>query len=203
MSINKPLLTIQVPTVIGREKEFEKLRDEIFRQGQEIGAFKSGELEFMMMKDNKEISIGMKRRLLYQSSNGKYTVQWDDDDGIHKDGIALIINALRKNPDVDCVTYKELCIFDGTRVESSNHSLKYKSWMDNHDGFNHVRTPFCKNVIKTELCRQAIMPDMRFGEDHEFAKSIYPLLKTGTWINEFIYIYQHNSTPHNIRYGVK
>lgn len=201
--MSNPILTIQIPTVEGREKEFEILRDEIFRQGEALGIFKSGELGLISMKDNKEMSIGKKRKLLYDSAMGLYSVQWDDDDGIHKDAIELIFDAIEKNPGVDCITYKELCIFDGTRVESSNHSLKYSKWQDNHDGFNHVRTPFCKNVIKTELCRKAIMPDLRFGEDHEFAKSIYPLLKTEAWINEFIYIYQHNSSPHNIRYGIK
>lgn len=196
-----PSLTIMVPTVVGREKQFEELRDEIFRQGQDY--FDDGSLGFITLKDNKEMTIGEKRRRLYASAMGLYGVQWDDDDGIHPNGIELIMDALMGNPGIDCVTYQELCIFDGKKVESSDHSRHYPDWRDNFAGFNHVRTPFFKDVIRMDLVRQAIIPDIRFGEDHAFAKSIHPLLKTEFHINEFIYIYRHNSSPHNERYGIK
>jgi hypothetical protein len=75
----------------------------------------------------------------------------DDDDTVHYQAIPLIINKL--DGIVDCVGFKELCIFDGKRVESSNFSLQYGGWADNEDGFNHVRTPFFKTPIKTHLCK--------------------------------------------------
>ena len=203
-TFQQPLLTIQVPTVEGRENEFNKLKDEIFRQGEATGSFEDGSLGFISLKDKKEITIGAKRRQLYESSKGLYSWQIDDDDDIHKHAIEMILDEIIANPGIDCITFKELCIFDGTRVQSSNHSLKYKQWQDNHDGYNHVRTPFFKDVIRTELCRTpGLIPDIRYSEDHEFAKNIYPLLKTEKWINEFIYVYQHNASPMNERYGIK
>lgn len=203
-AVKQPLLSIMVPTVEGREESFNKLKEEIFTQGQGIGAFQDGELEFIMMKDKKEITIGKKRQLLYAAANGKFGVQVDDDDFIRYDAIISIMNAIKEHPDVDCITYKELCIFDGQRVQSCNHSLKYKSWQDNHDGFNYVRTPFFKDVIRMDIARiPGLIPDIRYSEDHEFAKNIYPLLKTEHWINEFVYIYQHNSSEFKERYGIK
>jgi hypothetical protein len=133
-------------------------------------------------------------------AKGAYSLQVDDDDWLHPLAMPYIIDELKEDP--DCVGYKELCIFDGKRVESSNFSIKYPGWLDNYDGFNHVRTPFFKTPIKTRICLQCPIPDIRFGEDHEFAKMVQPLLSKENYIDEFIYYYINNSTPHNERYGI-
>lgn len=198
-----PLLTIMIPTVEGREAQYQELVDEIFRQGEAFDAFEDGTLGLIKLKDNKEMSIGMKRRRLYAEAMGRYGMQVDDDDMIHKDFIERVLDAIRENPGVDCICYKELCIYDGKKVESSDHSMNYPDWRDNFNGFDHVRTPFFKDVIRMDIARQAFIPDIRFGEDHAFAKSIHPMLKTEFHIDEFLYIYRHNATPHNERYGIK
>lgn len=198
--MSQPLLSILLPTVHERQESFNKLRSFIYCQ---IGANDLGdEVEVLHLVDNKEMTIGEKRNKLYRMASGIYSVQWDDDDFMHHEALPLIIDEL-KNEDCDCVGYKELCIFDGKRVESSNFSIKYGGWADNVDGFNHVRTPFFKTPIKTRLCLQVPVPHSRFGEDHEFAKAIYPLLHKENYIDEFIYTYQHNSTPFSQRYGIK
>lgn len=192
------LLSVLIPTVLERAPQFHKLKQHIFHQL--IDYELTDIVEIIHLQDNKELTIGEKRNRLYRMANGLYSVQIDDDDWLHPQAIPYIVDELKDNP--DCVGYKELCIFDGKRVESSNFSIRYPGWMDNHDGFNHVRTPFFKTPIKTRLCLQCPIPPIRFGEDHEFAKAIQPLLSTENYIDEFIYIYQHNSTPHNQRYGI-
>lgn len=195
-----PLLSILIPTVHERIEQFKKLEEYINDQ---IGAYDlEGKVEVISLADNKEMTIGEKRNKLYQKANGVYSWQIDDDDWIHYQAIPLIIDELM-NDSPDCVGFKELCIFDGKRAETSNFSLRYPGWMDNYDGFSHVRTPFFKTPIKTRLCLQCPAPHTRFGEDHEFAKAIYPLLQTENYIDEFLYIYQHNATPHNERYGIQ
>ncbi len=157
-------------------------------------------VEILYIQDIKEMTIGEKRNKLYRMARGEYSLQIDDDDNIHHLAMPYIIDELKDNP--DCVGYKELCIYDGKRVESSNFSIKYGGWADNVDGFNHVRTPFFKTPIKTRLCLQCPVPHSRFGEDHEFSRMIRPLLQRENYIDEFIYHYIHNSTPHNERYGI-
>lgn len=193
------LLSILIPTVHGRIDQFEKLEHFIKEQIHEYDL--ADKVEIISLADNKEMTIGEKRNKLYRKANGLYSWQIDDDDWLHYQAIPMIVDEL-KAEDCDCVGFKELCIFDGKRVESSNFSLKYPGWMDNYDGFNHVRTPFFKTPIKTRLCLQASVQPIRFGEDHQFAQDIYPLLFVENYINEFIYIYQHNLTPHNERYGI-
>jgi glycosyltransferase involved in cell wall biosynthesis len=192
------LLSVLIPTVLERAAQFHKLRQYIFHQL--VDHELTDIVEIVYLQDNKEMTIGAKRNKLYRMAKGVYSLQVDDDDWLHPLAIPYIVDELNENP--DCVGYKELCIFDGKRVESSSFSLKYPGWLDNYDGFNHVRTPFFKTPIKTRLCLQCSIPDIRFGEDHEFAKMIHPLLTTENYIDEFIYHYIHNSTPHNDRYGI-
>lgn len=193
------LLSILIPTVKERAENFHKLNQ--FLRRQLIDHELEDKVEILFLQDNKEMSIGEKRNKLYRMANGVYSWQIDDDDWVHPEAIPLIIDEFL-DEDCDCVGFKELCIFDGKRVESSNFSIKYGGWADNVDGFNHVRTPFFKTPIKTRLCLQCPVPPIRFGEDNEFAKMIYPLLNKEHYIDEFIYHYIHNSSPHNERYGI-
>jgi len=197
--MSEKLLSILIPTVIERAEQFHKLKQFINRQ---IIDYDLHDLvEILFLQDNKEITIGDKRNRLYRMANGVYSWQVDDDDFLHYQALPLIIDEI-KDMDCDCVGFKELCIFDGKRVESSNFSIRYGGWADNVDGFNHVRTPFFKTPIKTRLCLQCPIPPIRFGEDHAFAQAIYPLLQKENYIDEFIYHYLYNSTPHNQRYGI-
>jgi len=197
----QPLLSILIPTVVGREEKFEKLK--WFLETQINRTSPPLQVEIISISDNKEISIGEKRNQLYKKAIGKFSWMIDDDDWIDFYGIHLICNAIKDNPSADCIGFKELCIYNGKKVESSNFSLKYKEWADDFDGFNHVRTPFHKTPILTKICQEVGVKDMRYGEDHQFAKDIYPLLENEVYIDEFIYIYRHNdSEEHNKKYGI-
>jgi hypothetical protein len=193
------ILSILIPTVEERKEQFHQLLT--FIQSQIHDHHLHDLVEVLFLRDNKEMTIGEKRNKLYKMANGDYSWMIDDDDWIHYEAIPYIVDELKNQP--DCVGFKELCIFDGKRVESSNFSIKYPGWLDNYDGFNHVRTPFFKTPIKTRICLQVPVPHSRFGEDHEFASMIHPLLRSEAYIDQFIYIYQHNSSPHNQRYGIK
>jgi hypothetical protein len=189
-------LSICIPTVVGREKQFSTLKQFIENQ---CLPYKD-EIEIVSIKDNKEISIGEKRKQMYDLCKGLYAWQIDDDDMIAINAIDLIMNVVDKGK--DCITFQELCIFED-REEKSNFSLRYKEWRDNFDGFNHVRTPFCKTPIKTEICQKVGVKDMRYGEDHQFAKDIYSHLKSEAYINKIIYIYRYKFEESNKKYGIK
>ncbi|MES2287399.1 MAG: glycosyltransferase family A protein [Bacteroidota bacterium] len=194
------LLSIQFPSTIDREEVLNKLVTEFVRQIDENKYHDIVCMEF----DNrgKEVSIGEKRNDLYKKAWGKYVVQWDSDDGIHSHGLRLIIEALKNNPDVDCCTYEEYINIDGVE-QRSNHDLKYGDWNNNEDGYDYVRTPFMKSVIKTEIAKSVPVPFIRFAEDHQWAQSLKPHLKTQVHISEQIYRYIHISSDHNERYGIK
>lgn len=87
--------------------------------------------------------------------------------------------------------------------KSSSHSLKYSKWQDNFDGFDFVRTPFYKDVILTEIAKKVPFPYIRFNEDEKWSMSLLPHLVDEIHIDEEIYHYIYNETPHNERYGIK
>lgn len=203
------ILSILIPTVIGREKSFNELEE--FLQWQISAGSLWGKVEIQNICDNKELSIGAKRNELLKLATGEYCVMIDDDDTVSYQFVEKILEALEKNP--DCVGYKELCIYEGKGVKSSEISIKHRTWQDAKDGrnyytflangFNHVRSPFYKVPIKTDLCRKVGFKDLRYEEDREFSKAIYPLLKTEVYIDEFMYIYRYRHETHNIKYGIK
>lgn len=198
------LLSILIPTTPDREESFRHLLAHLTYQIQTNNLDDVVELQWDL--DNKEKSIGKKRDDLYQLANGLYSVQWDSDDWMHDDGIKLMIQAiLRGNQQASCITYQEHCIINGN-IEFSNFSLKYDDWHENPKcpaGFKYARTPFTKTPILTQLCRKVGVADMRYGEDHDFARRVNPLLGSEVHIDEFIYQYIHWSTEHNTRYGIK
>lgn len=205
------LLSILIPTVTGREDSYWRLYNELEKQS-------SGyPIEILQCKDNKEMPLGVKRQKLYQEAKGFYSVQWDDDDWIADDGIDQIMNAVFSrlivdylggvyyvNNCPDCITYSEKCVING-QYFSSNHSLKYDDWGDNIDGYNYVRTPFYKDVIKTSIAKSVPFEPIRYAEDHSWARALKHHLKSEYHIDKEIYHYIHNSKPeeHNERYGIR
>ena len=201
------LLSIQIPTIVGREKQLQSLMNFINSQVVDCGC--SNIVEVVSYCDNKELTIGEKRQRMYENSNGWFSVQIDDDDTVAQHYINSVINNMLNADltDVDCITYKEKCHMTINRrfsIKFVNHSMKYGKWMNNYDGYDYVRTPFCKDIIKTELAVKAGVPFIRYNEDEQFSVRLLPLLKNEIHIDDYLYIYQYsNAIPHQIKYGLK
>lgn len=225
--MTQPLLSILIPTVVGREDLYRRLFDLIYTQCRELTYYDEsksygflpntpvdvivshcwgGVVEVITEKDNKEVTIGEKREKLYQLAHGIFSIQIDDDDELAPNAIQLILEAIKSNPDVDCITFEEHINING-EVEKSNHSLSYGDWegeggKELWDGFHYHRTPFFKSVIKTEIAKSVPIPHIRFGEDHQWAQALKSHLKTEVHISQELYRYIHISSPHNERYGI-
>lgn len=220
--MKQPLLSILIPTVVGREKPFFKLLHKIrMAFANEEWTTKECEVENVIVghsihtnstieicwyKDDKSITIGEKREKLYQQAKGLYSWQIDDDDDIADNAIKLILQAIKSNPDVDVITFEEYCNMDGKEYKS-NHSATYSGWEgEGHllfpDGFHFHRTPFFKSVIRTELAKSVTIPHIRWSEDYEWAKLLLPLIRSEVHISEQIYRYIHISSNPEERYGL-
>lgn len=165
------------------------------------------ETELVIYNDNKEITLGEKREALYREANGLYSFQIDSDDSIAPDAIEKILAAINENPDVDAISFEERCLINDVEYRS-RFSNEYADWEGEgnvllSDGFHFHRTIFYKCVVKTELAKQVPFKWVRFGEDHEWAKDLKPLIQTEYHIPEQLYHYIHNSKPQdfNERYG--
>lgn len=192
------ILSICIPTIVGREEHYNKLMSVISPQ-------LTDDIEIITLKDNKEMSIGAKRQKMYEMCTGEYAFQLDDDDGIPNDYIPTALNLLRVNP--DCIGYLE-SIDDKGKKHVACHSNRYNDWANNKDGYYCVRTIFYKDIIRTSIARYIGIKDMRYGEDHDFARRLKAsgLLKMEVFIEKLMYFYtvQH-LTPrqHKDRYGIR
>lgn len=194
--MSKPLLSILIPTVVGREKEYNGLIESLAEQ------YTGLEVEVYTDKDNKEKTIGRKREDLYRMANGLYSIMVDDDDRLAPNAIQLILGAIKSNPEIPVITFKERCMMNG-EYKSSNHSIKYEKWQDNFDGYDYVRSPFYKDVIRTDIAKSVPFPYIRYNEDEQWSMALRPHLKTEYHIDKEIYYYLYNETNHNERYGIR
>ena len=199
--MTQPLLSILIPTVVGREMQYESLVDKLCKQ------YSGHEVEIITKKDNKEVTIGEKREQLYKDANGIFSIQIDDDDELAPNAIELILEAIKSNPEVDCITFEEYCLMNGVEY-SSNHRLDYGGWEGEGDkllwdGFHFHRTPFYKDVIKTSIAQSVPFEKIRWGEDHLWSIALKPHLKTEIHIPQQLYRYIHNSSDPAERYGLE
>ncbi len=218
----QPLLSILIPTVVGRDNQFNKL---IYRLNylcenatNKIGRFtnrkdydkgcavyvgKPGghEVEIMYYRDDKSITIGEKREELYKMATGLFSWMPDDDDDCSDNAIQLILEAIKSNPEIPCITFREKCMMNG-EYKSSNHSIKYEKWQDNFDGYDYVRCPFYKDVIRTDIAKSVPFPHIRYNEDEQWSMVIKPLLTNEIHIEEELYYYIYNETNPTERYGL-
>jgi hypothetical protein len=211
----KPLLSILIPTVVGREEQCERLlkkikgacswtESKLNDKGCEwhCGYMNNGEVGFIICKDDKNLTIGEKRELLYKEVSNPYSWQIDDDDDVANSAIELILEAIKSNPEVPCITFRERCMMNGV-YKSSNHSICYSQWMDNQDGFDYVRSPFYKDVIRTDIAKSVPFEHIRYNEDERWSKALYPLLTSEIHIDEELYYYNYEpKDTHEQRYGI-
>jgi len=187
------LLSILIPTVVGREHLLERLRSVLDPQLTE-------DVEVIEQKDNKEISIGKKRQELLEKAAGEYVVFIDDDDSVATNYIELILAALAKKP--DCVGFEIECY--GTQGKTASASNKYKKWAENVHGFDYVRTPYHKIPIKREITLEIGFKDIRYAEDYDFSLRLKEsgLIKDEVYIPKVLYYYMYKYENPKTKYNI-
>jgi len=212
----KILLSILIPSTPDRREDLHKLLDRISEQyyTRKVDVFDVGgidatrywdilsEIEIIVFEDSKVITIGEKRELLYKYAKGKFSFQIDTDDLIAPNAIELILKAIKSNPEIPCITFKERCMMNGV-YKTSNHSIRYDRWQDNFDGYDYVRCPFYKDVIRTDIAKSVPFNKVRWNEDEQQSMSLKPLLTDEIHIDEELYYYIYEpKDSHEERYGI-
>jgi len=135
------------------------------------------------------ITIGEKRNRLLERANGKYCCFIDDDDDVADTYFSTYESAISSGMDYDCVTLVGHYYLNGKFIKPFFHSLKYKSWYDDDDGY--YRCPNHLNLIKTDICRQIGYTKVNFGEDKDFSERLLEsgLIKTEYSHENLLYLY--------------
>ncbi len=99
----------------------------------------NGLVEVLIKKDNKEMSVGRKRQMLLNEAKGEWSIFRDDDDDDYGNYIELILSAINKAPDADCIGTWGRMTTDGEKPETWCHSHKYRTWSSGRDGYTWNR----------------------------------------------------------------
>ena len=150
------------------------------------------EVEVLVSIDDGQESIGSKRQRLLNSANGEYIAFVDDDDVVSSDYVKLILEGIKKKPDV--IGIHLIMRTDGVLSGLTYHSLKYNTWYDEAVPGQHFRkyyrNPNHLNPVKKELALKAGFPSISMGEDRNYSAALLPYLKTEYYIESPIYFYK-------------
>jgi glycosyltransferase involved in cell wall biosynthesis len=132
-------------------------------------------------------NIGIKRNKLLQLATGEYVVFIDSDDRISPKYVELILKATENNP--DCVGISGYMTTNGANMEQWHISMDYGYWRKENGVY--LRTPNHISPVRRELALQAGFPEVTSGEDAEYSRRLFPLLKTENKIPGNIYHYDY------------
>jgi len=179
-------LSILIPSLNSRKDKLQELQDSLRPQ-------KKDNVEYIVLSDDGQMSIGQKRNMLLMQSHGEYVSFVDDDDMVPSDYVDRIVSAVSKgNP--DCTSLTGRIVFSDGYSRPFIHSLRYDKWVDDHEGKVYYRPPNHLNAIKRELAVQVGFPQVNLGEDRYFSHHIRPLLKKESWIDGELYEYRCRKT---------
>ena len=97
------------------------------------------EVEVLISKDNKEVSIGEKRNKLIKEATGEYIAFIDDDDWVSEDYINKILRATDHKPDV--VGFNSIITFDGQTPRRVELTLNHNTWSHKMGKINNEDHP--------------------------------------------------------------
>lgn len=195
------LLSILICSIPQRKENLHLIIDELCKQAKENGYKLNEDIEISVKNEDEKLwgktdtlNVGQKRNILLQNSLGNFVCFIDDDDWISPNYLKLIIEAIKNNPNIDCIGFIQNYLVDGKEQIGGSKvciSLKYNQWDLNVDGYLAVRTPHHLTPIKRQICIDAGgYKNLDKAEDLDFSNRVYPLLKNEYFINETLYYYQ-------------
>jgi hypothetical protein len=208
MTFEKPLLSILIPTIVGREESSRKLFNQLVNVNKRfvdyynlnqqeldsLGLFYP--IELRICQDNKgENTIGKKRNWLLAQATGYFTCFIDDDDRINEDVLFDILKHIQHLVDIeimdtiDCFKLVGEYTENGSNPKTFIHSIEHDEWFEKDDVY--FRPPNHLNIIKTDIAKQFVFPEINHGEDKEWSMKIKNsgLLKNEEYIKGIYYFY--------------
>jgi len=185
-----PKLSILIPSTPSRvQGKMMKLFSSLEEQVNKLNDPK--DVELLGFLDNKRRSIGYKRESLLYIARGNFVAFMDDDDVVHDFYIEEAVKAIKNNPDVDVITFKEYVYINN----SPRYELTFQLGYPNNDSVtipNAKRPPWHCCFWKRKLAQQYHFPDIMYGEDWAWAEQINKVAKTSYHIDKFMRTYIYN-----------
>jgi glycosyltransferase involved in cell wall biosynthesis len=179
-------LSILIPTLPTRIDEYYRLMKMLLNQIKQHNL--ENRVQILSICDTKDISVGEKRNMLINSSNGRYVCFIDDDDIVSDDYLIQIFRAIESNADVItfCGEYVENELrtpFSISRVHRGNY---------NEAGMLY-RLPNHLCPVKREIAVSCLFTHKNFGEDSDYADKINQHIRNEFHIQDKLYFYLYNA----------
>lgn len=179
-------LSILIPSLKSRKEKLDALIAKI--KSQDV----NGEVEILHLVDEGKLSVGSKRNCLLRMATGEYVAFVDDDDDISDDYIPKVLEAIKSG--CDCCSLTGRIIFSDGYSRNFYHSLKYDSWIDDHEKKEYYRPPNHLNAVKRSIAANVVFPAYNSGEDRVYSMSLRQRISTESQIDGVIYIYNCGKT---------
>jgi glycosyltransferase involved in cell wall biosynthesis len=170
-----------------RQRCFKRLHDNLDRQ---IRATSNTEtVEVLSLLDEGSMTIGSKRNQLMDKACGKFIVFIDDDDGISRDYISDIIQAIKEHPNADCICFNGEITFRGKHRHLLKHSNAYKDWYESHG--EYLRPPCHIMPIRREIALQYRFAEVDYAEDIDWTMRMSKdnVIKEEVSLDSVLYFY--------------
>lgn len=179
---------LHIPT-IWRCEQFSQLAPEILRQTM------TRPVEFLIIGDNKSMSVGEKRNVAIDISLGKYICFVDDDDLVPENYVADLLEAARYG--ADCIVFDMDYYKDEKYAGKVRFDIAQSRNQRSGNGFSWMVNHLCP--VRREIAIKANFPDTNLREDFEYAERIRPMLHSQHRIDKTLYTYRFNSNKTETR----
>ncbi|NJL70646.1 MAG: hypothetical protein HC888_03020 [Candidatus Competibacteraceae bacterium] len=187
-----PRFSILVPSIPSR---IEKYLTPLFRKLE--AQVPDGSVEIISLLDNKTRSVGLKRDALVQAARGDYLAFCDDDDDVSLNYVSSILEAIKANPSVDVIVFKQMSTINGGNPFIVEFGLEYSNeeaslvdgiWRDIR------RQPFHICAWRRELAQAHRFPDASYGEDWHWCSRVLSDVKTEARIDDVLHFYRYSDS---------
>lgn len=155
-------------------------------------------IEILVLMDNKLMTVGKKRQRLLEMAQGEFVTYIDDDDWISPDYIDTLMEILDNPerppfyPDVICPEVT-VSIDDG-QVGRVEMSVEYADQpIQEYRPPRTCRPPHELAIWSRAIALRSRFPDTSYGEDFEWARPLWPLVKFEVKIAKAIYWWRHST----------
>lgn len=181
------LLSILIPTLESRRTLFDRVHGQLIAQAAAAGL--AQDVQVLHLRDDGERSIGWKRNRLIEQAQGEFIAFVDDDDDVSDDYLALICDAIRSHPEIDCIGIRGIIRFRGSHPRDFVHSLRYSDYRTS--GGRYLRPPYHLNPIRRSIANRYRFEDVSYSEDIDWARSMAldKALEKEYFIDSILYYY--------------
>lgn len=184
----KPIWTIYILTINGREQMLKHLRTRLDPQ------LDCKPVEVVVIKDNREHTIGEKRQYALGLCKSKYINFIDDDDMVSTNYVDVILERLKQ--DVYGVGFKGIITTNSKHPMEFVHraGLKWSEKPERYDGsVRYLRPLNHLNPVMTSIALEIGYKSISMGEDYDYAIRLADsgLINDKIFIDQFLYYYQY------------